>query len=563
VKELGSVYQGAWPYIEYHLQIVSMPRRGRRTHPAGAWQPTQGQASDHDEAPRNAAAASASADGGKPVLQRKGSGKGKGSKGGIKLTRSRSWLLKVGGITLLPCEEALAEILEEYQACQKAGNEDGWKTAHMQLLKAHPFVDIKTQEVQGDALASGVKCTVENFRMNVRSFQNWLRTAAGKPFAEKGKGFDDACYLTSALLRTLMPRGFTVFNFTAAGGETDQAILRGFLKFTGLSATDEDEESGATQEVDAFMFHGHTRADAQRFVVTTKSNGENGKYMFRNIFGNWYCFAGSKNTGKVWQLGLDVSKLFPIPKDTGDFADIPLKIVKQANDIITGMADELSLALREEVNARNLTIMVESNDPDHEHIYPIDRLHLEHVAILDTRGYPIPQQEAYAFFARFGLESVTCTIHSDMGELESSMEAIRSATDNEGAVIYLEQQDGTPVGLVKVKSDHYVKARRTREVVRRLVNQVSNGQPVQEALRGIRHKLQVGMRELTHVTGCSEQHEAWAEFAIAFAEDWARKYSDADEIGQKVLVKEYNSSYGSLYRRFWLARQQSDAPKPA
>ena len=29
--------------------------------------------------------------------------------------------------------------------------------------------------------------------------------------------------------------------------------------------------------------------DAQRFLVTTKSNGENGKYTFRRIFGDWYC----------------------------------------------------------------------------------------------------------------------------------------------------------------------------------------------------------------------------------------------------------------------------------
>jgi len=496
-------------------------------------------------------------------LKGKGSGKGK-SKGGVTLRRTRSWLIKVGGIALLPCEEELADTLEEFQACQKAGNEAGRDAAHIALLKAHPFIQVQTQEIPSQQLAPGVSCTVENFKMNVRRFQQWLRTSEGRPFEERGKGFDDGCYLTSALFRALMPRGFTVFNFTSESGETGQAILRGFLKFTGLSATDEDEESGATQEVDAFMFRGHTRADAERFVVTTKSNGENGKYTFRKIFGAWYCFAGSKNTGKVWQLGVDVPKLFPVPKDAEDFQDIPLKIVNQVNEIMTTMVDERSLELREEVNSRNLTIMVESNDPDHEHIFPIDRLHLEHVAILDGSGYPVPQQEAYAFFARFGLECVKCDIHSDMAELDSCMDAIRNATDNEGAVIYLERQDGTAVGLVKVKSDHYVKARRTREVMRgTLVSKVSAGQPVQEALRATRKRLAKGMEELTHVAGCSEQHEAWAAFAIAFAEDWARRYSDAGPIEQKALVKEFGSSYGSLYRRFWEAQQQTDVAKPA
>ena len=59
----------------------------------------------------------------------------------------------------------------------------------------------------------------------------------------------------------------------------------------GLTAADEDEESKATEDAAAFLFHGFSVEDAQRFSVTTKSNGENGKYTFRKVFGEWYCLS--------------------------------------------------------------------------------------------------------------------------------------------------------------------------------------------------------------------------------------------------------------------------------
>ena len=48
----------------------------------------------------------------------------------------------------------------------------------------------------------------------------------------KGKGFDDGVYMTSALLRKFLPRGYTNFRFTK-DGESENVVLRGFFKFTG------------------------------------------------------------------------------------------------------------------------------------------------------------------------------------------------------------------------------------------------------------------------------------------------------------------------------------------
>mmetsp|Transcript_110623 Transcript_110623/g.174308 ORF Transcript_110623/g.174308 Transcript_110623/m.174308 type:complete len:410 (+) Transcript_110623:572-1801(+) len=394
--------------------------------------------------------------------------------------------------------------------------------------------------------------------MDVFKFRKWLRTPAGRPFEEKGKGYDDGCYLTSGVLRLFMPRGYTTFVFENSAGESATVVMRGFMKFTGLSATDEDEESAATSEVDAFMFHGFTRGDASRFAVTTKSNGENGKYTMRKIFGEWYCFAGSKNTGMVWKMACDATKLYPVPTDNahGGANQVGPKIIGVVHGLLGSMPESNRTELLKAVDVENYTIMIELNDPDHEHIFPIDEIWADHVAILSKSGYPLPQRDAYAFFARFGLRHVKCDVYDDISKLESVMEEIRASTDTEGAVIYLERDDDTPVGLVKVKSDHYVIARRTRETVRgTLINKVSNGENVDEALQEAKKRLRKGMAELHHIAGCKEHHEEWSTFAVAFATSWATAYKKANQDRRRSLIREFQEKYGTLYKNFWEDRK--------
>ena len=62
--------------------------------------------------------------------------------------------------------------------------------------------------------------------------------------SRKGKGFDDGLYLTSALLRKFLPRGYTHFRFTRNALADDTAeppvhvVLRGFFKFTGAGSVE-------------------------------------------------------------------------------------------------------------------------------------------------------------------------------------------------------------------------------------------------------------------------------------------------------------------------------------
>ncbi|CAL1153871.1 unnamed protein product [Cladocopium goreaui] len=463
-----------------------------------------------------------------------------------RLVRSRSWLKKVCGIPLLPCEESLAPLLEAFDTGEGAAKQ----AAQLELLRAHPFVDRKVKEVSPEALAPDVSVQVENFRLMVVQFRKWLKTSEGRPFEEKGKGFDDGVYLTSALLRKMLPRGFTNFCFTKVGESPVNVVLRGFLKFTGLTAADEDEDSKATEDAAAFLFHGYTMEDSQRFLVTTKSNGENGKYTFRRVYGDWYCFAGSKNTGHTWRLGSNVAQLFPIP-ELDVIAGVAPKIIAFVDRRLKSLEEKQRLELLEAVHQGGVTIMIELNDAGHEHIFPIEESWVDHVAILNDNGFPWPQQEAYDFFDRFTLRRVRIDAY-DMEQLPKIMEEIRKDTSTEGAVLYLER-DSKAIGLLKVKSDHYVIARRTRETLRSaLVKPMSDAEASAALLPKVTKRLEEGMASLTHVAGWSaDAWPKWAAHATAFADAWMKAFLQGDDMMRKALVIEFHNKFGSLYERFW------------
>lgn len=464
-----------------------------------------------------------------------------------RLVRSRSWLKKVCGIPLLPCEESLAPLLEAFDT---GGTGAAKQAAQLELLRAHPFVDRKVKEVSPEALAPDVSVQVENFRLMVVQFRKWLKTSEGRPFEEKGKGFDDGVYLTSALLRKMLPRGFTNFCFTKVGESPVNVVLRGFLKFTGLTAADEDEDSKATEDAAAFLFHGYTMEDAQRFLVTTRSNGENGKYTFRRVYGDWYCFAGSKNTGHTWRFGSNVAQLFPIP-ELDVIAGVAPKIIAFVDRRLKSLEEKQRLELLEAVHQGGVTIMIELNDAGHEHIFPIEESWVDHVAILNDNGFPWPQQEAYDFFDRFTLRRVRIEAY-DMEQLPKIMEEIRKDTSTEGAVLYLER-DSKAIGLLKVKSDHYVIARRTRETLRSaLVKPMSDAKASAALLPKVTKRLEEGMASLTHVAGWSaDAWPKWAAHATAFADAWMKAFLQGDDMMRKALVIEFHNKFGSLYERFW------------
>ena len=284
-------------------------------------------------------------------------------------------------------------------------------------------------------------------------------------------------------------------------------IIRGFRKFTGLTASDEDEDSGATERKEAFFF---SDAAADRFAVTTKSNGENGKFAVRIVGGECLLFAGSKNTCLAWAADADVSALHPPPAD----GTAPGPVIAASVDALW---KKMSAATRSSFAEKlgRYTCMLEINMRQHEHVFPIDTDFVEFVAVLDEAGLPLPQREAFALLDEFGLPRVRCEPDLPMTALAEHLAEERAATDREGAVLYLETMDGQPVGLLKVKSDFYVKARRTRQIFwNTLVDPMSRRKPREPAQapgwETAEQRMRSGMRTLHHVQGCAEHWESWA-----------------------------------------------------
>jgi len=449
---------------------------------------------------------------------------------------------------LLPCESKLlhlAQALAEADSCRSSD------LAVLRILRAHPFVEVKGRPGGspprdfGDGL--GI-CSEEHFRLNIRTFNQWLKSKDGKVFAKQAGGpSDDGIYTISALLRRCMPRGFSRFTFEAFPEE--EVLVRGFRKFTGLNADDEDEESGATEHTENFYFE--AGRVPERFAVTTKSNGENGKFSVRSVGGHQLLFAGSKNTCIAWRSELDVTVIQPSSDPT-----IPGPLIAAAVQTYwRGWEVDTRGRFADVVNRKCWTLMLEHNCAHHEHVFPIDRDYVEFVAILDRSGLPLPQTQAFDLFDEFHLPRVRCDANLPMHVFPERLHAERTAVDREGAVLYLETDSGQPVGLVKVKSSFYVKARRTRQTFwSAVVDPLLKGQD----LGGDRNigwtaadrRLRSGMKTLHHVDGCEEHGQEWADAAVGFVHWWHARYDALRPNERKEFAKAAKSKFGSLYRDY-------------
>jgi len=219
--------------------------------------------------------------------------------------------------------------------------------------------------------------------------------------------------------------------------------------------------------------------------------------------------------------------------------------------------------------------MLESNTSRNEHIFPIPEDFVEFVAILDREGLPLPQKQAFAFFDAFHLPRVRCEEGLPMAELPHRLSEERAAVDREGAVLYLEAEDGSPVGLLKVKSNFYVRARRTRETFwHKITGPYLRGDDLEGSGEGSKKggkgsksrggrrsdgvgweaaeaKLRAGMRDLKHVEGCAENWEEWAEVAVGFVRWWRSRFdAAASDEERRDLAKRAQDRFGSTYRDY-------------
>ena len=141
-------------------------------------------------------------------------------------------------------ESELARLKALYMSDPSADARSRMCIALRELLSKHPFVRSETtvseQEVH--------RFEQVGFTIDMWKFRAWLKSEEGKLYKTlKGTGVDDTVYLISNLLRTYLPRGLHIV--TATNKETNAEtvfVFRGIPKFSGMTATDEDEESGAS-----------------------------------------------------------------------------------------------------------------------------------------------------------------------------------------------------------------------------------------------------------------------------------------------------------------------------
>jgi len=457
---------------------------------------------------------------------------------------------------LLPCE---APLVEPLRSLAKASSAEDRDAAILECLRLHPFVEVKAPQHGKDPQDFGPPvgpCQEEHFRMNIRTFNKWLKTEEGRPFGKEAGGpSDDGIYTVSAVMRRCMPRGMSRFIFPEA---KTSVIVRGFRKFTGLTAEDEDEESGATNMYENFYYA--PDAPAAKFTVTTKSNGENGKFSIRRINDQILFFAGSKNTCLVWSEGQDIEKLHPPEAD----ASVPGPLIaSMMQKFWRGWDEERRSKFVDKVSPNAWTLMLEINCASHEHIFPIKDDFVEFVAVLDREGVPLPQKEAFAFFDEYGLPRVHCEEGLEIDQLASRLTVERAATDREGAVLYLETAAGATVGLLKVKSNFYVRARRTRQTFwGAIVDPLLRGDKKSEATDTssssgsscwalAEKRLRTGMEGLKHVEGCAENWKEWADVAVGFVKWWQAKYEALPTPEAKTeFAHTAKARFGSIYRDY-------------
>lgn len=434
--------------------------------------------------------------------------------------------------------------------------------AVIQVLRKHPFVSTSGRPAGNNAVDLGADVGHYgeiHFRLNMfakNGFKHWLERD-GKPFKDLAGGCsDDAAYTLSAVLRHCLPRGFCVFKFASK-----TVVIRGFRKFTGPNAGDEDEASGATAACEKFYFRGSS--EATKFTVTTKSNGENGKFTVRRVAGAVLLFAGSKTLTHVWRTGQDVDKLIPATNDYVPAREVALMIQRMWDAWDPAVRDRFA----DQVAEQSWTLMLEINSERNEHLFPIPSSFIQFVAILDSSGLPLPQHQAFTFFEEFSLPHVRFEVDLPISLFNDRVSKERAATNREGAVIYLEAVDGSPVGLLKVKSTFYVCARRSREILRdcvidRLLKGVSLEalQSAPGTAAGLRksqgwiaaeQRLRAGMRALNHVEGCPLHWEEWAETAVGFMK-WLRRHFERAESSDAVLsfALRAKHKFGSTYRDY-------------
>lgn len=136
---------------------------------------------------------------------------------------------------------------------------------------------------------------------------------------------------------------------------------------------------------------------------------------------------------------------------------------------------------------------------------------------------------------------------------------IRLDSNAEGAVLYLNDQSSNVIGLLKVKSDYYVIARRLRENMKSqilfplkkvlLKESVLKPEDFDEVEKKAAKYLDISMAKLQHVPNCSKLHTFWAEVATGFMRWWLGRLRNGESFD--ALNTAFENNYATMLVKFF------------
>lgn len=374
---------------------------------------------------------------------------------------------------------------------------------------------------------------------------------------------DDLMYGRNPELRTILPRGCS-FIVLPLSERTEATVIRAFgtRKFGGYKPTDEDERqdqilsgksSGSSANDEIITIEGRDLSEVTNIVYTEKSNGENmkcGLFVFKDVI---YLWAGSKMTVKVWDASVPVDDCRLTDEDHAPYP----------GETICTMWSKFFLGLSEErrgyivklfTSGAVLSFVAEVNRPWCEHMVPISHTFVEFFTTLNSEGISMSVAHSFKIFKSLGLgvkdesslpaegygfyhvpfKAYKCTVDGlDQTVQKISSEIIHKenspVVSTEGGVLYLCDESGEVVALVKVKNDWYAFWRRVREQSKNVKTSVKS--------------LRASIRHLTFLSTFGENVEKW----LVWAELFFTHFRSLDDDAKKYVLR---TKYASMVAEF-------------
>lgn len=286
------------------------------------------------------------------------------------------------------------------------------------------------------------------------SFYTYTVGSKGK----KGKGpGEDELYAKNPWLLEHIPRGFTLF---VPEGSDEIVSLSGPLKFSGMSAVDEDEMDGAANGIfNLRKVLGWEKSDELRITRLTKANGKFAIVRVVEIDGVLHIFGGSKNCHKMCEFTHKTME-----ESIAEWKASGFELVADIFGCFLEQFEELK-ALYDAEHFKDCSLVGEYCDG--LHLTPLDDGDVAHIEwfSLFGRGGVIPGGKVLDVLhtlREFRLRTVD--FETVDGFVEDALRLARCGLD-EGNVLYFENTSTGEVQLCKSKAVFYILCRMFRQIL--------------------------------------------------------------------------------------------------